>query len=106
MNPKIIAFLIWSAIGLFFVGMGIASHFIKKAVGFWVNVKVPELADIKPYNRAVGRLYIIFGILMMVLGLPLLSKHTEMILISAVGIMFTVITMMILYTRIEQKYRK
>lgn len=106
MNNGIGAFLIWSVIGLFFVGMGIASFFAKKAMGFWANVRVPEIDRVKPYNHAVGRLYIIFGILMVLFGLPLLSGNTAFILFSVLGVMLAVITMMVIYSRIEQKYRK
>lgn len=106
MDNGIGVFLIWSIIGLFFVGMGITSFFAKKAMGFWANVQVPEIDRIKPYNHAVGRLYIVFGILIILFGLPLLRGHTALILFSILGVMLTVIAMMVIYSRIEQKYRK
>lgn len=106
MGSSLVVFLIWSSIGLFFVGMGIACFFAKKAMGFWANIKMPEIEEIKPYNRALGKLYIIFGIFLILFGLPLLSEHTERILFSVIGIMLAVVIMMVIYTRIEQKYRK
>ena len=106
MDNGIGVFLIWSVVGLFFVGMGIVSFFAKKAMGFWANTRVPEIARVRSYNHAVGRLYIIFGILMILFGLPLLSEHVALILFSVIGIMLTVIAMMVIYSRIEQKYRK
>lgn len=106
MDNGIGVFLIWSIGGLFFVGMGITSFFAKKAMGFWANVRVSEIDRVRPYNHAVGRLYIIFGIFIILLGLPLLSGHTALILFSIIGVMFAVIAMMVIYSRIEQKYRK
>lgn len=102
-----VAFVIYCIVSLIFIGFGISSFFAKRAVGFWANVSLPEIEDIKRYNRAVGWLWIIFGIFMILFGIPLLSgQNSPYVFISVFGIVFEIIAIMILYTRIERKYRK
>lgn len=103
-----IGFVIWSALGCVFIGLGIYSLFSKKAIGFWANVKAFEVTDIKKYNAAMAKLFCTFGIVLMVLGVPLLpGQNSAWILLSVAGLMIESIIAMIVYTMvIEKKYRK
>lgn len=101
------AFIIWSAIGILFIILGITCFFAKRAVGFWANTSVPEIKEIKPYNYAVGKLWIVFGFVMILLGIPLLyGQNSPYIFITVIGLMYEVIGIAIVYSRIEKKYRK
>lgn len=104
------AFFIWGILGLAFVVMGIYFFFTKneKPSGFWANAKRFPIEDIKGYNRAMGKLWCIFGLVFVLLGLPLLSEqNTPFILLSVLGMMVEVIVVMVIYTMvIEKKYRK
>ena len=62
MTEMIIGFIIWSLVGCVFIFIGIYSFFSQKAVGFWANVKMFEVTDVKKYNAAVGKLFCAFGI--------------------------------------------
>lgn len=108
MTGMMIGFVIWSALGGVFIGLGIYSLFSKKAIGFWANVKAFEVTDIKKYNAAMAKLFCTFGIVLMVLGVPLLSgQNSAWILLSVAGMMIESIIAMIVYTMvIEKKYRK
>lgn len=108
MTELFIGFMIWSAVGCLFIGLGIYSFFAKKAVGFWANAEMFQVTDIKKYNRAVGKLFCIFGIVFIILGLPLLSgQNSAWILLSVLGVMIECITIMMVYTTvIEKKYKK
>lgn len=107
MNKSIIAFTIWALVGLFFIVLGIQSFFAQKAVGFWANAKTVPINDVKSYNKAVGKLFITFGSIFILLGLPLLiGQNSPWILLSCIGVLFEVIFVMALYMRIENKYRK
>jgi len=108
MKGTVIAFLIWAAAGLLFVALGIYARFAKKAVGFWANAEMFEVTDIKAYNRAVGRLFAVFGIVFMLLGLPLLAgQNSAWVLLSVLGVMIETISVMAVYTVvIDTKYRK
>ncbi len=110
MTGRIIGFLIWCIAGAFFFGMGIFCLFSKKArpMGFWANVKVFEVTDLKKYNTAMAKLFCTFGIVFILFGLPLLAEqNTGWILLSVVGPMILSITAMAVYTIvIEKKYRK
>ena len=110
MTEAMMAFEIWSVIGLFFIIVGIYAFFSKKAqpMGFWANAKMFEVTDVRKYNAAMGKLFIGFGIVFILLGLPLLSgQNSALILLSAFGVMGeTIITMAIYTLVIEKKYKK
>ena len=73
-----IGFVIWSLLGVFIIGLGIKDMFSKNPVGFWANTETIKVKDVKDYNRASGLLFIIYGIIFVILGIPLLDgqKYT------------------------------
>lgn len=103
-------FLIWSMVGAAFILLGIYVYFSskEKAFGFWANVKVFEVNDVKAYNHALGKLWMVFGLVFIFLGVPLyIGQNSPFIAITIVGCMFEVIVTMAVYvTVIEKKYRK
>lgn len=108
MTREIIGFIIWALVGCFFIGIGISAFFAKKATGFWANVKQYEVNDVKKYNVAMGKLWIIYGVIMIALGLPMLSgQNSPLILLSIIGVMIETIGMMVIYMLvITPKYKK
>lgn len=107
MESEIIGFAIIVLVGFLFVGIGFSSFKAKNPVGFWANAKVVPIDDVKSYNKAVGKLWCVFGIVLIFLGLPMLEgQNSPLILLSCIGIMFEVIATMVVYMRIENKYRK
>ena len=108
MDGKLMAvFIIWAIVGCAFIGLGISAFFSKKAVGFWANAKPFPVEDIKGYNGAVGKLFILYGVGFIALGLPLLrGQNSPFVLLSVFGVMLeTIIVMAIYNTRIEKKYK-
>ena len=105
-----VAFIIWAICGLFFVGMGIFDLFSKKekTFGFWANAETLQIENVKAYNRALGILWIVYGVLFILLGLPLFAgQNSPYILLSILGAMFLSIGAMVVYvTVIEKKYKK
>ena len=103
-----IAFMIWAVIAFVFMGIGSYDYFSEKPAGFWANAKTVPIDDVKAYNRAVGKLFVCFGIGFILLGLPLLvsKQNSPVILFSVIGLMFESIGMMIVYMKIESKYRR
>jgi len=108
MTGEIMGFIIWCIVGLIFIVLGVISFFSKKPTGFWANVDMFQVTDTKQYNHAMGKLFSIFGIVFIVLGLPLLTgQNSAWILLSMLGVVGeTIITMVIYITRIEKKYKK
>lgn len=104
------AFIMWAACGTIFVIMGIYDIFSKRTVpfGFWANIKVEGIKDVKKYNRAVGLLFLVFGIVFILLGLFLLAgEDTPLIIFSVLGVMLEAILAMAVYSLvIERKYRE
>lgn len=108
MGEGIIGFIIWAIVGCFMIGIGISAFFSKKAVGFWANIKMFQVNDIKKYNYATGKLFVIYGIVLIILGTPLLcGQNSPYILISILGIVIETIVMMAIYVLvITKKYEK
>lgn len=106
----ILAFIVWSLLGVAFILLGLYCIFTKKEVpcGFWANAKTFPVENVRAYNRAVGKLWIIFGLGFLILGLPLLGpKGSPGIVFSILGIPAESIAAMAVYTMvIEKKYRK
>ena len=102
------AFIIWAIIGSIIIGIGIGAYFSKKQVGFWANVKTFPVKDTKGYNRALGKLFVFYGAVFVVLGMPLLcGQNSPYIFLSVVGVMIETIIVMIIYSVvIEKKYRE
>lgn len=108
MDENLIGFIIWALFGCFMIGLGISAFCSKKAVGFWANIKTFPVNNIKAYNHATGKLFIAYGVIFIVLGLPLLNgQNTPYILLSVLGVMIETIAMMIIYSLfIAKKYRE
>lgn len=107
MTENVLAFAIWAVLGLLFMALGVRAFFAKKPQHFWSNVKMMEVNDVKKYNRAVGKMFIVFGAVLILLGLPLLMENKAWMILSVLGVMVSAIAMMAVYsTVIERKYKK
>ena len=110
MEERLIAFVIWAILGVFFIVMGIYELNSKKAkpFGFWANAEVAQIENVKGYNRALGILWCVYGVLFTLIGLPLLDKQNSgLIIISILGVLLISIAAMATYVvGIEPKYRK
>lgn len=99
-------FIVWAVVGLLLVALGVGDLFAKKPVGFWANAETVKVDDVKGYNQATGKLFIVYGVIFILLGLPLLAQNKLFILFSMIGVMFeTIITMAVYSLSVEQKYR-
>jgi len=110
MEGNVMAFLFWILTGIVVIIGGILVLFSKKAkpFGFWANAEVFPVKDVKAYNKALGKLFIGFGIVFMLLGIPLLEgQNSGGIVFTILGTSFlSIFTMVIYVTLIERKYRK
>ena len=110
MDGRLIAFIIWTIMGVLFIAMGIYDMNSKKAkpFGFWANAEVTPIEDVKGYNRALGILWCVYGVLFTLIGLPLLNEQNSgLIIIPILGAMLISIAAMMVYVvGIESKYRK
>lgn len=110
MEERLLAFIIWGIVGVLFIIMGIYDFNSRKnkPFGFWANAKTAPIKDVTAYNRALGKLWCVFGILFTLIGLPLLDKqHPGLIILSILGAMIISIAAMVVYVvAIEPKYRK
>ena len=110
MTEMQLAFIIWIVVGLVFTVYGTVVMCSKKEkpFGFWANAEQFPVTDAKAYNRATGKLFVSFGLVFCILGLPLLKgEETGLVMLTSAGTMFAAIVTMVIYvTVIEKKYRK
>ncbi len=108
MNENILNFIIWSISGCLIIAIGICCFFSKMQAGGWANVNPPKVKDVKGYNHATGKLFVLFGVLLIVLGVPILfDKSSVFMLLSIIGVLIlTIATMAVYVLYIEEKYRK
>lgn len=108
MDGAVLGFIIWCLCGGFFIVLGIYALFSKKAMGFWAGEEVTGVSDIRKYNRAMAKLFGIYGIVLVLLGIPLLEgQNSAGLVIPILGTMFVSIIMMAVYlVVIEKKYKK
>lgn len=108
MKEELLGFAMWELVGIFFIAMGIGAFFAKKAVGFFNNVRVLPMRDVKAYNRAVGKLFIGYGAVFMLLGLPILGgQNAAVLMFSILGAMAETIGAMAVYLlAIQNKYEE
>lgn len=104
------AFLINGFVSLFFIGGGVFClvHNFKRSFSLWtVQDAIPvKEKDLKKYTTAVGKLIFAYGVIMLVLGLLLLGgQNSAGVVFYILGVSWSSIGMMIVYTRIEAKYR-
>ena len=101
-------FILWLIVGCLLMALGIGAFFAKKEVGFFNNVKPLPMRDVKAYNRAVGKLLIVYGIVFTALGLPLLAgQNSALLLLSILGVVAETIGAMAVYILvIQNKYEK
>ena len=84
MGRDVLPFLGWCAVGLVFEGLAAYIWFCKKPASFgWA--RVPDVTDVKRYNRAVAKLYVAYGAVFVLLGLPLLAKPLRLMAAGVVG---------------------
>lgn len=103
-----IVFFMWVLFGLAFIGLGIYIANADKAFNSWANVKTTiDVSDVKLYNKAVSKIWCIFGAIFIFLGLPLLAgQNSFLIIFTILGIFLECIFLMISLRKVEIKYRK
>jgi hypothetical protein len=104
----IIGFVIWSAVSLMLLGIGIWTRRSEKPAGFFSGVRPPEVSDVRRYNRAVSVIWFIYTILFEMLGIPLLvlKQNSGGFIWSMLGVVFITIALPVAYNRVLLKYQK
>lgn len=100
------AFCMWlSGCGVFIL-FGILAWRSKKAVRFWNISQQIQVSDVKKYNRAVAKMWFAFSGLLAAIGVPMLAgQNSAWIAVPILGGMLWAIALMVVYMKIEAKYR-
>ncbi len=101
-------FGIWSITAMIFVLVGISAWKSKEEVGFFTFAKPAKMNDVVKYNHAVGKLWFSFAVIFEIIGMPFLfaEQNSPVWIVTVLGVMLLVIAIMVVYLRIEKKYRK
>lgn len=98
-------FCIWLLASCMSAVIGFVSWRSKKAVGFWNLSQKIQVSDVRKYNHAVAKMWFVFSGIFAGIGLPILTQNPIWAVITILGAVFSAIALMIVYTRIEKKYR-
>lgn len=104
----IIGFIIWSLVAVLFVGIGISCRKSNEPVGFFTGCKPPTVEDVNRYNNAVSMLWFVSAGIYEVIGVPLLFLEQNSLWFIPIifAVVIGLIVMMVVYLRIEAKYKK
>ena len=104
----ILGFIIWSIVTVIFLGIGISCRKSREAVGFFTGCKPPVIENVEQYNKAVSKLWFVSAGVYEIMGVPLLFLEQNSLLFVPIifGVVLGFIVMMVVYLRIEAKYKK
>ncbi len=100
-------YLGWMIMSVVFYGLGGYAWVADKPVRFWNIAQQIQVCNIKKYNRAVAKMWVVFAFFWNVTGLPLLlaEQNSVWIVFSILGGMAWSIALMVVYAGIEKRYR-
>lgn len=97
---------IWFAGSMVFYGLGVYAWTAKEAVKFWNTGQQIQVCDVKKYNHAVAKLWVVAAAVFDVIGLPLLAgQNSAWIVFLILGTVAWTVILMAVYVKIEGKYR-
>ena len=104
----LIGFIVVCIVAAIFLGIGYSCRKAKEAVGFFNFTKPPIIEDVENYNKAVSILWFVASGVMFMSGIPFLflEQNSPLFVWVILALMLGVIVMMIVYLRIENKYKK
>lgn len=101
-------FIIWSIVTILFVGIGLKCRKSDEPTGFFIGCKPAEIKNVSGYNKAVSKLWFAATVIYEIMGVPLLFLEQNSLLFIPIifGVVVGLIVMMVVYLKIEGKYRK
>lgn len=104
----IIGFAVWSIVAIVFMLIGISCRKSDEAVGFFTFVKPPIIEDVKAYNNAVAVLWFVSAVVLEIIGIPILflKQNSPLFVPIILAVIIWLILLMIVYLKIEAKYKK
>lgn len=101
-------FVICSIAAFIFLLIGISARKSNEAAGFYTFAQKPVVNDIKRYNHAVSILWFAAAAVLELAGIPFLflEQNSPVFVAVTFAVVILVLAMMIVYTRIEAKYRE
>lgn len=104
----IIGFTIWSIVTIIFVGIGISCRRSNEPVGFFTGCQPTTIENVERYNKAVSNLWFVSASVYEIMGVPLLFLEQNSVLFVPIifAVVIWVIVMMVVYLKIEAKYKR
>lgn len=103
---KILYFIIMWVTAILFIIIGIYAINRKKPMWLWTGSQIPEskIKDVKAYNRAVGKMWLIFSILFFIGGIIDFFSPLFSIILFAFTCIVGIGGIVWCYHKIEEKY--
>ena len=103
-----IGFILWSLTALLFLAIGFSCRKAIEPVGFFTFAKAPDVKNVHEYNKAVAKLWFVSAVVFWVIGIPLLllEQNDPLALIVMFAAMIWAVGIMVMYLKIEGKYKK
>ena len=100
-------FVIWTLVAILFLVIGFVTMKSKSPVGFYTFGNPPKVKNMKEYNKAVAKLWIVSAIIFEVIGIPILfiKQNSPVAIILVFGVLIWVFGLILVYSHIEQKHK-
>lgn len=104
----VIGFIVVSIVAFVLLAIGISCRKANEAVGFFTFTKPPEVENVKDYNIAVSILWFVAAGVIEILGILMLflEQNSPIFIIVLFAVVILVIAMMVVYIKIEAKYKQ
>ncbi len=109
MAANIMAFIMWEIVAVVFLVIAISCRKAGKPVGFFSNVKPPEIPEenIGNYNRAVSNIWFVFTGIFALLGIPMLffEQNSAGYIFLILAFPPLIIGTIVAYFKVEARYK-
>ena len=104
-----ISFVIYSFVALFMIGIGISQVKSQKPVAFYSGEKPPkeeELTDVRSWNKKHGRMWILYGIIIMLSYFcgAMIGESIWSVLPLCGGVLVPIVFMIQYHNKLKRKY--
>lgn len=102
-----LGFVVCVLVALCFFGIGMSYLKSEKTVGFFSNVRPPEIREVAKFNRGIAIIWFVSAAFFVLLGVLFLfcKQNSPAFIFMVLGIMAWLIGILIAYFRVEAKYR-
>ena len=102
-----VGFIIWSTVFLLIVCIAVYTFRAKKAVPFFSGVMLPEIKNVKQYNRSLAALWFVYAVVYEALGVPILflDHFPAGFVIPVIGMPVSTLALAAVYSALLKRHK-